>query len=633
MVAVAASLLFAATLAWRFLTFTGFTNDHYGHLALAQQMLLGDRPVRDFFDPGWPLTYLVSAAGWLASGDSMATEWAITAAAFATAAAVTVAVAHRLSGSLGIALLVAALEVLIYPRTYAYPKLLPYTVAAWAMLTVAGSPSRRHVLLMGAIVAVAFLLRHDHGLYIGVASAVCIAVASHTEGWRIAARRVATLTGAAAAFLLPWIMFVSLSGGLVGYFQTATEFAVAEANASNLRSWPRLSLVPGQPLLGLDRPNRPLAQIEWTPDTPDATRLALERRYGIEYVREGDGTRFYYVHDTSEATVRTLVDDPHVAGTAGLGRVSRPAWRELVAYLSPLRLAPALHSRSNADAWLFWLFWALPMLCGIVAARRLFLARERWPGESAVVVALAVLALVVNAGFLRDILRTRLPDAIVPVALLAAWALGLPWTKRWHRRSVQALVQLGTVAIMMVSVAAISDVAELPERMATAGVSEGLEAMRARAVDVSHLLALPHRQDAAPPSRASAALMPFFEYLDRCTSRSDRIIVTGEFPDVVVLAGRGFAGDGVVFGAWYSSRTHQDRSIERLRIRSAPLAIHIDDNPEFRRQFGLVQAYLEREYELMTTIPTDGAGSIPILVQRSRIPARIDPGTGWPCFR
>ena len=71
-VAAAASLLFAATLAWRFLTFTGFTNDHYGHLALAQQMLLGDRPVRDFFDPGWPLTYLVSAAGWLAAGDSMA---------------------------------------------------------------------------------------------------------------------------------------------------------------------------------------------------------------------------------------------------------------------------------------------------------------------------------------------------------------------------------------------------------------------------------------------------------------------------------------------------------------------------------------------------------------------------------
>jgi len=632
-VAAAASLLFAATLAWRFLTFTGFTNDHYAHLALAQQMLLGDRPVRDFFDPGWPLTYLVSAAGWLVAGDSMATEWTITAAAFATAAAFTVAVAHRLSGSLGIAVLVAALEVLIYPRTYAYPKLLPYAVGAWAMLAVAGSPSRRHLLLTGALIAVAFLLRHDHGLYIGVASAVCVALASRTEGWRVATRRVAMLTGAAAACLLPWLLFVALNGGLVGYVQTAMEFASAEANASNLKSWPRLRLVPGQPLLGLERPDRPLVQVEWTPDTSDATRLALERRYGIEYVREGDSTRVYYMHDPSEATVRSLADDPHVAGTAGFGRARRPAWREFLASVSPLRLAPALHSRTNADAWLYWLFWALPLACGIIAARRLFLGRERWPGESAVVVALAVLAIVVNAGFLRDILRTRLPDAVVPVALLAAWALGLCWTERWRRRSLQALVQFGTVAIMTVSVAAISDVAELAERMDTAGVSEGLEAIRARAVNVAHLLALPHRQDVVPPSRASAALMPFFEYLDRCTSPSDRIIVTGEFPDVVVLAGRSFAGDGVVFGAWYSSRTHQDRSIERLRLRSAPLVIHIDDTPQFRLQFGLVQTYLEREYELMTTIQTDGAGVIPILVQRSRVPVSTDPGTGWPCFR
>ena len=40
------------------------------------------------------------------------------------------------------------------------------------------------------------------------------------------------LSGAATACLLPWILFVALSGGLVGYFQTASEFAAAEASAS-----------------------------------------------------------------------------------------------------------------------------------------------------------------------------------------------------------------------------------------------------------------------------------------------------------------------------------------------------------------------------------------------------------------
>lgn len=57
------------------------------------------------------------------------------------------------------------LEILIYPRTYAYPKLLAYAVGAWAMMSLAAKPSLRRVTLMASVVAVAFLLRHDHGLY------------------------------------------------------------------------------------------------------------------------------------------------------------------------------------------------------------------------------------------------------------------------------------------------------------------------------------------------------------------------------------------------------------------------------------------------------------------------------------
>ena len=59
-VAVTAIVTFAATLAWRVLTFPGFQNDHYVHLARAQQLLFGDLPIRDFVDPGMPLMYLVS---------------------------------------------------------------------------------------------------------------------------------------------------------------------------------------------------------------------------------------------------------------------------------------------------------------------------------------------------------------------------------------------------------------------------------------------------------------------------------------------------------------------------------------------------------------------------------------------
>src|SRR5688572_32846635 len=92
--------LFAVALAWRLLTFTGFTNDQYGHLALAHQLLLGDRPIRDFFDPGWPLQYLASAAAWQMVDGAMFGEWAVAALAFAGGAAFTALAAYRLSGSL-----------------------------------------------------------------------------------------------------------------------------------------------------------------------------------------------------------------------------------------------------------------------------------------------------------------------------------------------------------------------------------------------------------------------------------------------------------------------------------------------------------------------------------------------------
>ena len=56
----------------------------------------------------------------------MAVEWSIVTLGFALGAAFTVVAAHRLSGSLTVALFVAVLELLIFPRTYSYPKMLAY---------------------------------------------------------------------------------------------------------------------------------------------------------------------------------------------------------------------------------------------------------------------------------------------------------------------------------------------------------------------------------------------------------------------------------------------------------------------------------------------------------------------------
>jgi len=640
-VAAAAAAAFLGTACWRFLTFTGFTNDHYAHLALAQQWLLGERPVRDFTDPGWPLTYMLSAAAWRIAGDAMWVEWALTTSALGIAAACTLLAAHRLSRSLLIAALVTGIEIAIFPRSYSYPKLLAYAVAAWMWIAVAARPSRLRMSLLAAVVASAFLLRHDHGLYIGLGSAVCVAIirlrdASREPSWRIPLRPavggIVGLTATTAAFLLPWLLFVSLNGGLLNYFDTALEFARGEANASNLRTWPRLTRVPGEPLIGLAPADRPLVQIEWTVDTDAAIRRSLEARYGLEFVRQSDdGAVFYRVADLSAANLEALGDDPHVAGTTGLGRVARPAWREWLARLSPLRLAPALHSPENADTWLFWLFWSLPFLAVAVligAARR---RAERWRGEWAVVAALVVVGILVNAGFLRDVLRTRFSDAIVPPALLGSWLLGLCWTARPTALSGHRAVQAVSLVILLITGAAVSHVADAGERLALTGVADGVSGVMARSRSVGTLLASRHRQAVAPPSRQAAALTPFFEYLDRCTSTTERIVVTGEFPDLVVLAGRPFASDGVVFGAWYSSARHQDRTLAKLEDRP-PLFVLLMDARAFRSRFPPIAAFVDERYERMTEVPVEGTEPVPILVLRSRVPAGIDTKTSWPCF-
>ena len=76
--------------------------------------------------------------------------------------------ANRLSGSLAIALLVTVFEVLIFPRSYSYPKMLVYGAGAWVMLGLARQPSRRRIVVTAFAVAVAFLFRHDHGLFMGL---------------------------------------------------------------------------------------------------------------------------------------------------------------------------------------------------------------------------------------------------------------------------------------------------------------------------------------------------------------------------------------------------------------------------------------------------------------------------------
>jgi len=219
---------------FRFLSLTGFPDDHYVHLAGAQQMLHGEWPSRDFADLGAPLTYAVSAVAQALFGQRQLTEAWLMATAFALGAVLTLRAGVMLTGSVALGVAAALIEVLIFPRTYSYPKIVLYAAAAVFLLWYARRPSPARILTLAAFVVFAFLVRHDHGLYIGSASLIAVSLAplpsDRVKGWA----SVALFVAAGLALVLPYLIYLQLVDGIVVHVRRALEFAALEAPRQRL---------------------------------------------------------------------------------------------------------------------------------------------------------------------------------------------------------------------------------------------------------------------------------------------------------------------------------------------------------------------------------------------------------------
>jgi hypothetical protein len=513
------------------MTFAGFNNDHYVHVARAQQMLFGEWPVRDFVDPGLPLMYAVSAAAQYVFGRAIGVEVGLVAVMFALAAALTAVAGARLSGSLVWGALVALFGVLLNPRSFGYPKYALYAGAAVVMLALAASPTPRRIVFAAAVVAVAFLFRHDHGLFLGVACGLTLLLASWAAGGRVVRLRALVFIGSVGALLAPWALYVAAYGGHAEYWSSAIAFSRTEAVQSGLRELPQLQLA-----------------------------------------------------------------DP--VGS------------------------------SNALAVLFYAFHALP----VAAVGLLWQDRrtpERWTGERAVIPSLAVLAILANVTFMRGSLPGQLPDAWVANGLLLAWMAG--------RIAVQPrgpVRTLGTAAMWVVLAglaAAIYRGAEVREQLVRARVPEGLSGVRARAADLWTRLTATTPEGDHVPSRYAGALLPFLAHVERCTHPRDRLLMTGLFPEVYVLAHRPFAGGHVAFTpAYYSTPRDEALTIARLAQQSVPFVIIVEAlEPDLRLRMPAVFAYLDARYVEAGHIDVPETPGVRLLTDRSR--AGHD-ASGWPCF-
>jgi len=542
-------------------SFAGLTDDHFFYLVRGWQILFGDLPVRDFVDHGAPLYYYVGAAVQLLLGRGTLSEVLFSVTVLAAGAAATFLLAARASGSILAGLAGTAFQVLLAPRFYNYPKILAYAAAIPALWAFADRPTPWRRFGVAAITAAAFLLRHDHGVFVAAAMSTLLLVADRPPRERI--RHLLVYSALVVALLAPYFLFVQLNGGLPLYFRQAAAWAAKDRDRAPV-VWPGLF------------------------DSPDGVSPAAR---------------------------------------------SAPA---------PLRTVAVI--RDNQTAWFYYLELALPLLAlGVLAISR-DAFRPAWPRARMKLAMVAVLGIVLNAGFLRSPLAARLADPSVPHAILIAWlAATLPRLLR-RRESFRpalapAVVPIAAAAWLLALPFAVVLAAgltnDLPRRLEKAALTERPGKALERVGTVSRQLQQDWRLVTWIARADRPDLIDLALYLNACTAPADRILVQPYIPQVLALARRAFAGGHAdLRPGFFRSEEAQLLTLERLRRQSVPVILLETGAAygNFRKSFPLVSDYIDREYRLVGTHVFDERFGVTLFARRDRPPSGTYEPLGWPCF-
>jgi hypothetical protein len=519
-----ALILFALVASLRFLALTGFPDDHYVHLAGAQQMLNGEWPSRDFVDLGAPLTYAISAAGQVMFGQRQLTEALLMAVAFGLAAVLTLRAGVALAGSLILGVTAALIELLVYPRTYSYPKMVLYAAAAVALLWYSRHPSRPRIVGLAALVAFAALVRHDHGLYIGIAAVVAVVLSPLSSDRFRGGMSVATLAVAVFVFMLPYFIYLETADGIVAHLQRGAAFSALEVPRQ------RLTIV-GLPLYG--------------------------------------------------------------------------TWLLAAVWIAPIAALAALVvplMRRREGAWM--------------------IARSVLP--------IVVLAIVTNAGLIRDRLDVRLPDAIVAPALLMVWLVYQAW--RMPPRAVGLAARVVATIALLMTMRYAAVMGSVEEQLDRANVLAGLDRVPERLVSLVRDMDRPWAGRLVP-SAVAGEMRPFFDYVPRCVPPDQRLLVAAWLPEVAVLSQRAFAGGQIWFmpGAL---KTPADHALVMRRLEHQVIPVAVFRRPAYddiALEFPELDTYIKEHFTEVAQWSLGGGDEVHLLMAAKQATG-MDTKTGWPCF-
>lgn len=613
-----ASAVFSGTFLVRFLT-VEFSNDHFVHLSRGRQILLGEVPVRDFFDPGLFLQYYASAAALTLSGGTLLGEAILTASAVALGATLTFVLAATLSASTTLGLAAAVATAATGPRLYSYPKVFLFVLALVCMHLYARKRSTTGLVILAAVTAMAFLFRHDHGVYIGLTLAGFFLLLDWGAPRRALSNAV-RYGAITALFLMPFAIFIEATTGLVTYVQGSAPQVIDLVT-------PRM--VSPAFVIGRQGPpqREPRIYVRWTLETDDAARREREARYSLTRPDEGEEHTWSYVLGNGASdNIRALLSDPLVADTHGLDRVGMRIER-------PERVTPRVFTEGNARTLLYYVSLLLPLAGAamlLAAASHGRMPRE----ETAVVGALVIICTVIEVALVRGSPETRLPDVAAPMSALGAWV-----TARWIHRDSRAHSgrpkgRLAAAAIAwFVVLWSCSTFGHAVASLEASGLFEGPGAVWQRIHATSR--SLRRRPIDAWAPEGSTGIRALTRYVHECTAPADRVLALHFLPELFFYSERGFAGGQVyLLIDWHSSVQDQRLTVARLSSERVPVVIvDVSTRDLVWAHFPVVAEYVGEHYVQVAESTFGGDTEYGVLTDRRLTSSSTYEGLGLPCYK
>jgi hypothetical protein len=195
----------------------------------AVSLLSGDRIYKDFFEPGVPLASYTAAMAQLVSGHRLIGEfvrqWLFILGGFGVATHLGLRASRSTRATL--AVMAMALPILAVTPIYHHDKLFFFPVMLWVGWRYIDRPTAGRGAICGCVTAIAFLFRHDYGVYLGTASvgAFLLARIAVHESRRASAvmRDAAAYIVTLAVVLAPWLIAVEMTEGLEDYARSRAE--------------------------------------------------------------------------------------------------------------------------------------------------------------------------------------------------------------------------------------------------------------------------------------------------------------------------------------------------------------------------------------------------------------------------